>query len=109
MFAIGNLDPSVFLRVGLGSLEPIPLVHDTKTPSGAGGPNGVTNQVIPAPPTPPRPRGARRPNKPGPPYYCVRYFTGFFIIVQSPVLLSNVQLQKASQLSLSIFGLSARK
>jgi len=49
MFAIGNLDPSVFLRVGLGSLEPIPLVHDTKTPSGAGGPNGVTNQVIRAP------------------------------------------------------------
>ena len=68
MFAIGNLDPSVFLRVGLGSLEPIPLVHDTKTPSGAGGPNGVTNQVIRAPQRRPTggPHPAPRPPPPRP-------------------------------------------
>lgn len=41
--------------------------------------------------------------------YCVRYLTGFFIISQSPDLLSYLQLQKASQFSLSMLGLSDRK
>ena len=43
------------------------------------------------------------------PAYCVMYFTGFFIIVHSPVSLLYVQLQKASQFLLSMLGLSARK
>ena len=41
--------------------------------------------------------------------YCVRYFTGFFIIFHSPVSLLYTQLQNAIQLSLSMLGLSARK
>jgi len=42
-------------------------------------------------------------------YQTVMYLTGFFIISHSPVLRSYLQLQNASQLSLSMFGLSALK
>ncbi len=41
--------------------------------------------------------------------YCEMYLTGFFIISQSPVSLSYLQLQNASQLLLSMLGLSERK
>ena len=68
-------------------------------------------------------RLAGRPSRhapPGPPHQTVAgsasfgdsvvmYFTGRLIISHSPVFRSYLQLQKASQLSLSMDGLSARK
>lgn len=42
-------------------------------------------------------------------HYCVIYFTGRLIISHSPESLSYLQLQNASQFSLSMLGLSALK
>jgi len=54
-----------------------------------------------------RSRDARRFQRPAA-LYCVRYFTGFFIIFHSPDFWLYTQLQNASH-SLLMLGLSARK
>ena len=61
---------------------------------------GTSGRRSPAPGEPSWPDGA---------FYWVRYCTGLLIISHSPVSLSYLQLQKASQFWLSMLGLSARK